>query len=591
MPRPAQPSYSVPPPGSYPRELDKVELPQPTASGEPKEDATPSMAEPTPPTISKARKSVIASELAVAWRNKIDYLPDPTRGGAMGAGLAGQLFLFGGPKLEFAEANGTLTVDLIDETPRPVGQPPATPERWQFNKEMLRSLQTRDDTFGKSYVLFLPWPAYKADTTKVKISVRYDPDNGYTLFAAPSTVTITKEEPVWDSKTTTAPACGKGTTDAPSSPKPICSIGCAETMTGTTQLGQARDTATSAPVPAKPSIVGTWYREIGPLMCIIKIEADHITITAYAAGLLDDKDVKEGAVITADYHLARNGTTLVGLITGFDWLIEGDVSEFGDLIEALSKDAAGQIQKAFVDHPYAFNVRVYGDTLMVSNVMIPLSSDEGAQFASLFAGRYKNAGDKPVPTPKPIKAKVESGKSSSNGVTLAWKARGSDNTPRYFATGSSPSPAPNTYGLGTSSAQSLPLPDLIPPQVAPAGGPGSTAPSMPAPTPPGAVVPATPQMSPPTPPALRESRLTTPPSTVPTDLSKGPSVEGTSIVATKPPLKFSLFGGKYASDPNVRMQRLLNQSEDLRKMQNEWRPGSHDAPSHLTPERIHGGIY
>ena len=45
------------------------------------------------------------------------------------------------------------------------------------------------------------------------------------------------------------------------------------------------------------------------------------------------------------------------------------------------------------------------------------------------------------------------------------------------------------------------------------------------------------------------------------------------------------------SDPNVRMQQLLYQSEDLRQIGQEWRRfWFNDQPSHLTPERIHGGI-
>ncbi len=83
--------------------------------------------------------------MAVAWRNKIDYLPDPTHNGAMGAGLAGQLFLFGGPKLEFVKADGVLTVDLIDETRARLVNRPRPQSRWQFNTEMLRTAHHRRD--------------------------------------------------------------------------------------------------------------------------------------------------------------------------------------------------------------------------------------------------------------------------------------------------------------------------------------------------------------------------------------------------------------------------------------------------------------
>jgi len=48
---------------------------------------------------------------------------------------------------------------------------------------------------------------------------------------------------------------------------------------------------------------------------------------------------------------------------------------------------------------------------------------------------------------------------------------------------------------------------------------------------------------------------------------------------------------QYSSEPNRRMEQLLYQSEDLRQMGNEWRRfWFNDMPSHLTTERIHGGI-
>lgn len=48
---------------------------------------------------------------------------------------------------------------------------------------------------------------------------------------------------------------------------------------------------------------------------------------------------------------------------------------------------------------------------------------------------------------------------------------------------------------------------------------------------------------------------------------------------------------QYSSDPNIRMQQLLYQSEDLRQIENEWRRfWFNEMPSHMTTERIHGGI-
>ncbi|MFO0876559.1 MAG: hypothetical protein U0840_04230 [Gemmataceae bacterium] len=51
------------------------------------------------------------------------------------------------------------------------------------------------------------------------------------------------------------------------------------------------------------------------------------------------------------------------------------------------------------------------------------------------------------------------------------------------------------------------------------------------------------------------------------------------------------FINTYSSNPNRRMAELLNRSEDLRQIELEWeRIWFVDQPSHLTPERVHGGI-
>ena len=48
----------------------------------------------------------------------------------------------------------------------------------------------------------------------------------------------------------------------------------------------------------------------------------------------------------------------------------------------------------------------------------------------------------------------------------------------------------------------------------------------------------------------------------------------------------------YSADDNIRMEQLLYQSEDLRQIREEWRRfWFTDMPSHLTPQRVLGGIY
>ena len=47
----------------------------------------------------------------------------------------------------------------------------------------------------------------------------------------------------------------------------------------------------------------------------------------------------------------------------------------------------------------------------------------------------------------------------------------------------------------------------------------------------------------------------------------------------------------YSGDPNRRISELLVDSENLRQIEYEWeRIWMNDEPSHMTPERVHGGV-
>lgn len=134
-------------------------------------------------------KKAPAAEMTVMWRNKIDYLPDPSRNGEMGAGLVGQLFLLD-RRDQFAMAEGKLIVALYDESPRPPGMPANKPEGWEFTKETLKGLLTPDERFGLCYAVFLPWPTYRPDVTRVRIAARFEPEGGYPLYAKDTYITL-----------------------------------------------------------------------------------------------------------------------------------------------------------------------------------------------------------------------------------------------------------------------------------------------------------------------------------------------------------------------------------------------------------------
>ena len=51
------------------------------------------------------------------------------------------------------------------------------------------------------------------------------------------------------------------------------------------------------------------------------------------------------------------------------------------------------------------------------------------------------------------------------------------------------------------------------------------------------------------------------------------------------------FINMWSSDPNTRLEEELNVSEDLLQCGKEWeRFWMIDQPSHMTPNRVHGGV-
>jgi hypothetical protein len=130
-----------------------------------------------------------AANIAITWRPKLEQLPDPARNGAMGTGIVGQMFLLG-PDYKFIQADGKLVVELFDETARPGATQPVRLGEWTINKDWLRRLVAHDERFGKCYVLFLPWPSYRPDIARVKLTARFEPESGYPLYVTPQTMTI-----------------------------------------------------------------------------------------------------------------------------------------------------------------------------------------------------------------------------------------------------------------------------------------------------------------------------------------------------------------------------------------------------------------
>ena len=132
------------------------------------------------------------SEVLTIWDPQLSTLNDPTRDGAMVAGLVGQVFMLS-PKRNHAEARGDLAVAVYDTTPRPQGQPERTPELYHLTRETLAKLRTRDERFGLFYAMFLPWPAEWTDVTSVKVMARFQGEGGTAIQAREVAVQLVAE--------------------------------------------------------------------------------------------------------------------------------------------------------------------------------------------------------------------------------------------------------------------------------------------------------------------------------------------------------------------------------------------------------------
>ena len=179
--------------------------------------AIPAQATASVASLAKLGKGDVSkatvTEFALTWQPKVGFLPDPSHNGDMIAGMVGQMFLFG-PSSKPAQANGKLILEMFDESGRP-GLNGTRLGTWTFEKEALLKLATTDEIWGKSYVLFLPWPDYKADIGRVKITGKFEPERGYPLYAPAATVTLdngTNKSVARSSQTVGAPAGDAGFT-------------------------------------------------------------------------------------------------------------------------------------------------------------------------------------------------------------------------------------------------------------------------------------------------------------------------------------------------------------------------------------------
>jgi hypothetical protein len=140
--------------------------------------------------VAAAEPSGDICQVVAAWIPEVAFTPDPTHGGAPTPGIAGRVYLFG-PEIDFPRAgDGSLVVDLYDNTA--AGRKDVPLEEWRIDSETLKRLRRRD-AVGWGYTVFLPWGTYKPEINRVQLRLRYEPAKGNPLYADSSTLVLNRD--------------------------------------------------------------------------------------------------------------------------------------------------------------------------------------------------------------------------------------------------------------------------------------------------------------------------------------------------------------------------------------------------------------
>ena len=133
-------------------------------------------------------------QVEATWQPRVITTTDSAHSGAPLRGIAGRLYLFG-PEVGYPlVGEGSLVVDLYDESqPRQAGMPVVPLDEWRIDKDTLKRLRKKD-IIGEGYTVFLPLANYKPEITRVQLKARYEPIKGSPLYASSAPFTLNIDE-------------------------------------------------------------------------------------------------------------------------------------------------------------------------------------------------------------------------------------------------------------------------------------------------------------------------------------------------------------------------------------------------------------
>jgi hypothetical protein len=133
-------------------------------------------------------------QVVATWNHQVVFAADPTHGGAPTPGLAGRLYLFGSEISYPLIEEGSLVVDLYDDTKSAANSPPLPLEEWRLDPDTLKRL-VKKDMIGYGYTLFLPWGTYKPDINQIHLKARFVAAKGASFYADSGPVSLDKAIP------------------------------------------------------------------------------------------------------------------------------------------------------------------------------------------------------------------------------------------------------------------------------------------------------------------------------------------------------------------------------------------------------------
>jgi hypothetical protein len=129
------------------------------------------------------------AEITVTWDNTVTFVPDCVHGGTPNPGLLGRLYLFGADVKYPLAGDGTMHVELYDDTPLTWGGPAVLKAKWDFDKVTLKGC-LRKDLVGWGYTFFLPWETYSPEVKQIHFKMCYAPQQGFPHYDLGKTIVL-----------------------------------------------------------------------------------------------------------------------------------------------------------------------------------------------------------------------------------------------------------------------------------------------------------------------------------------------------------------------------------------------------------------